>query len=556
MSALLNSPVWQALQTHFDSVSEHHMRDWFESDPKRFDKFSVRFNDILFDYSKHRVTDETMSLLLDLARQADVTGWTNRMMQGNRINHTEQRAVLHTALRYRGKEAIKLDGQDVLPDINKVQAKMRELSEAVRTRKWRGYTGQPITNVVNIGVGGSDLGPVMATEALKPYSIHDLGIHFVSNVDENHIWDTLEKLKPETTLFIIVSKSFTTQDTLVNANTAREWFMKMVGDESALARHFVAVTDNIEAATLFGIDEENVFKMWDWVGGRYSLWSAVGLSTAIAVGMDNFEQMLQGASEMDEHFKTAPLEENIPVIMGLLGIWYNNFFQAQTYAVLPYDEHLRYFPDYLRQADMESNGKSMDREGKPVDYNTGPVIFGQLGITGQHAFYQLMHQGTKLIPADIIAPVSSYHCIQEHHRLLMSNVFAQTEAFMRGKTEAEARTELENAGYAGAELETLLPYKIFPGNKPTSTILFKTLSPRTLGSLIAMYEHKIFVQGVIWNINSFDQWGVELGKQLASTVLPELEGATPVNSHDASTNGLINSYKQLRPSHEGGIKKS
>ena len=547
MSSLIDSPVWQALQNHFNTVRELHMRDMFEADPQRFAKLSIQFNDILFDYSKHRVTDDSLRLLLDLARQADVSGWIERMFGGGKINHTEQRAVLHVALRNMGEKAIELDGQDVMPEVRKVRAQMRELSEAVRTRRWRGYTGQPITDVVNIGVGGSDLGPVMATEALKPFTIHDLGVHYVSNVDENHISDTLERLKPETTLFIIVSKSFTTQDTLVNANTARHWFLKTAEDETALASHFVAATDNVMAATKFGIDEKNIFRMWDWVGGRYSLWSAVGLSTAIAVGMDAFEEMLHGAWEMDQHFQTAPLQQNIPVIMALLGIWYNNFFQAQTYAVLPYDEHLRYLPDYLRQADMESNGKSVDRQGDQVAYGTGPVIFGQLGITGQHAFYQLMHQGTKLIPADIIAPISSSHCIREHHRILMSNVFAQTEAFMKGKTEAEARTELQAAGYADDELENLLPYKIFPGNKPTSTILFRTLTPKTLGSLIAMYEHKIFVQGIIWDINSYDQWGVELGKQLAKSILPELEGDADVSSHDSSTNGLINYYKGLRP---------
>jgi len=546
MSVLIKLPAWQALETHFANVSAQQMRELFAADPQRFEKFSVQFNDLLFDYSKNRVTEETMSLLMELARQTDVTGWIERMFTGEKINHTEQRAVLHTALRNRSGNAVKLDGEDVMPDIQAVQKQMRELTEAIRTRQWRGYTGQPITDVVNIGVGGSDLGPVMATEALKPFAIRDLGIHFVSNVDENHIWDTLEPLKPETTLFIIVSKSFTTQDTLVNANTARDWFLKTADDKKALAQHFVAVTDNIDASTEFGIKQENIFKMWDWVGGRYSLWSAVGLSTAIAVGMDHFEEMLQGAYEMDEHFRTTPLEKNIPVIMALLGIWYNNFFKAQTYAVLPYDQHLRYLPAYLRQTDMESNGKRIDRQGERVGHSTGPVIFGQLGITGQHAFYQLMHQGTKLIPADIIAPVSSHHCIREHHRILMSNVFAQTEAFMKGKTEQEARAELEAEGLSGDELEKLLPYKIFPGNKPTSTILFKTLTPKTLGALIAMYEHKIFVQGVIWNINSFDQWGVELGKQLAKTILPELDGEISVTSHDASTNGLINYYKKLR----------
>ena len=546
MSALVNLPIWQALEEHFNTASSAQMRDLFVSDPDRFNKFSVQFDDILFDYSKNRITEETMALLIQLAQETDVTGWIERMFTGEKINHTEQRAVLHTALRNRSGKAVMLDGKDVMPDIQSVQQRMRKLTEAIRTRKWRGFTGQPITDIVSIGVGGSDLGPVMATEALKPFAIRDLGIHYVSNVDENHIWDTLEPLKPETTLFIIVSKSFTTQDTLVNANTARDWFLKTADNKKALAKHFVAVTDNVEASTEFGIDKKNVFKMWDWVGGRYSLWSAVGLSTAIAVGMDHFEEMLQGAHEMDEHFRTAPLEKNIPVIMALLGIWYNNFFKTQTYAVLPYDQHLRYLPAYLRQTDMESNGKRIDRQGELVGHSTGPVIFGQLGITGQHAFYQLMHQGTKLVPADIIAPASSNHGIRDHHSILMSNVFAQTEAFMKGKTEQEARAELEGEGLSADEIEKLLPYKIFPGNKPTSTILFKTLTPKTLGSLIAMYEHKIFVQGVIWNINSFDQWGVELGKQLAKTILPELDNNKKITSHDASTNGLINHYKKFR----------
>ncbi|MDH5778626.1 MAG: glucose-6-phosphate isomerase [Gammaproteobacteria bacterium] len=546
MSALINLPIWQALEEHFNTASSAQMRDLFVSDPDRFNKFSVQFDDILFDYSKNRITEETMALLIQLAQETDVTGWIERMFTGEKINHTEQRAVLHTALRNRSGKAVMLDGKDVMPDIQSVQQRMRKLTEAIRTRKWRGFTGQPITDIVSIGVGGSDLGPVMATEALKPFAIRDLGIHYVSNVDENHIWDTLEPLKPETTLFIIVSKSFTTQDTLVNANTARDWFLKTADNKKALAKHFVAVTDNVEASTEFGIDKKNVFKMWDWVGGRYSLWSAVGLSTAIAVGMDHFEEMLQGAHEMDEHFRTAPLEKNIPVIMALLGIWYNNFFKTQTYAVLPYDQHLRYLPAYLRQTDMESNGKRIDRQGELVGHSTGPVIFGQLGITGQHAFYQLMHQGTKLVPADIIAPASSNHGIRDHHSILMSNVFAQTEAFMKGKTEQEARAELEGEGLSADEIEKLLPYKIFPGNKPTSTILFKTLTPKTLGSLIAMYEHKIFVQGVIWNINSFDQWGVELGKQLAKTILPELDNNKKITSHDASTNGLINHYKKFR----------
>ncbi|MDH5650853.1 MAG: glucose-6-phosphate isomerase [Gammaproteobacteria bacterium] len=547
MSSLTTLPAWQHLQDHFHEICLEHMRDMFRDDPARFEHFSVKFNDILLDYSKNRVSRQTMTLLFELARERGLADWIEKMFAGEQINHTEHRAVLHTALRRQADAKGSTGGKDVMTEVAAVLAQMESFSEAVRSRAWRGYTGQPITDIVNIGVGGSDLGPVMATEALKPFAIRDLGVHFVSNVDENHITYTLEKLRPETTLFIIVSKSFTTQDTLVNARTARQWFLKTAEDVAHMSQHFVSVTDNTQAAAEFGIAPENVYRMWDWVGGRYSLWSAVGLSIAVAVGMDHFREMLRGASEMDEHFRTAPLEQNIPVIMALLGIWYNNFFKTQTYAVLPYDEHLRYFPDYLRQLDMESNGKSIDRDGKQVDYDTGPVIFGQLGITGQHAFYQLMHQGTKLVPADILAPVSSFHCIREHHRILMSNVFAQTEAFMKGKTETEARAELVAAGYDSAALEALLPYKIFPGNKPTTTILFKTLNPRTLGSLIAMYEHKIFTQGVIWNINSFDQWGVELGKQLASKILPELEGDIEISSHDASTNGLINHYKRNRP---------
>ncbi|MDR9435670.1 MAG: glucose-6-phosphate isomerase, partial [Thiohalophilus sp.] len=541
-------PAWQALQRHAEAIESVHMRELFDSDPQRFARFSLTLDDLLLDYSKNRITDETREQLLALAGQCELPAWIERMFSGEAINHTEQRAVLHTALRDPESGPLMVEGEDVLPQVQAVLAQMRELSNAIRSRQWRGYTGQPITDVVNIGVGGSDLGPVMACEALRPYAIHDLRMHFVSNVDENHILDTLEAIKPETTLFIIVSKSFTTQDTLVNAKTARKWFRRIAGDECAIDRHFIAVSDNVPAAVEFGIPESNIFRMWDWVGGRYSMWSAVGLSIAISVGMDHFEALLQGACDMDRHFRSAPLEQNMPVILGLLGIWYNNFLGAQTYAVLPYDQHLKYLPDYLRQMDMESNGKSVDRDGNPItDYETGPVLFGQLGITGQHAFYQLMHQGTKLIPADIIAPITSLHCIRDHHRTLMSNVFAQTEAFMRGKTEAEARADMQAQGLDEVEIERLLPYRLFPGNKPTNTILFRTLDPRTLGRLIALYEHKVFVQGVIWNINSFDQWGVELGKQLAAKILPELEDSALIDSHDASTNGLINYYKGLRP---------
>jgi len=547
MSSLTQSTAWRALVEHFDEMQDIHMRTLFDDDQHRFEAFSLKFNNLLLDYSKNRITQKTMTLLYALAQQAGVKDWTERMFTGDAINHTENRSVLHTALRNRENKPVYVDGTDVMPEINISLEKMRDFSEAIRTRQWRGYTGQPIIDVVNIGVGGSDLGPVMVTEALKPYAVHDIRMHYVSNVDESHIWETLEKLKPETTLFIIVSKSFTTQDTMLNAATAIEWLNKSIGAKDDISKHVVAATDNIEAAVKLGIGVENIFSMWDWVGGRYSLWSSVGLSIAISIGMENFEKLLQGAFEMDEHFRTAPLEKNLPVTLAMIGIWYNNFFGTETHAVLPYDQHLHLFSDYLRQADMESNGKRVDRDGNIItDYSTGPIIFGQLGITGQHAFYQLIHQGTKLIPADIIAPVSSYHCIREHHRVLMSNVFAQTEAFMRGKTQQEAIAEMKQQGSSDEEIAKLLPHKIFPGNKPTNTIMYKVLSPRTLGSLIALYEHKIFVQGIVWNINSFDQWGVELGKQLAKGVLNDLQNEELITSHDSSTNGLINFYKTLR----------
>jgi len=550
MSDLTDTPIWRSLQAHYEQIKPLHMRDLFASDPGRFERFSLNLDDFLFDFSKNRITDETIKLLCELAEQSDLSGWIERMFSGDIINHTEQRAVLHTALRNQNDNKIEVDKQDIMPEVHAVLEKMRLFSEQIRSRQWRGYTSQAITDVVNIGVGGSDLGPLMATEALRPYALRDINMHFVSNVDENHIGDTLESLKPETTLFVIASKSFTTLDTLVNARTARRWFTKRVDDPAAIGKHFIAVSNNIEAAVEFGIHEDNIFKMWDWVGGRYSMWSAVGLSIAISIGMDNFKQMLIGAHQMDEHFRTTSFDKNIPVILALLGIWYNNFFKAQTYAILPYDQHLRYLPDYLRQGDMESNGKRIDRNGKLVNYSTGPVAFGQLGITGQHAFYQLMHQGTKLIPADIIAPITNWQCIRSHHRVLMANVFAQTEAFMRGKTEQEAKAELEAEGISAELMEILLPNKVFPGNKPTNTILFNTLNPVSLGRLIAMYEHKFFVQGIIWNINSYDQWGVELGKQLATTVLNELDGPEPASTHDSSTNGLINYYKKMRPSNE------
>ena len=546
MSALTDSAAWQALQSHYETLRHTHMRDLFSADPQRFEKFSLRFNDLLLDYSKNIVTSKTMDLLTKLARQAQLREWTEKMFSGEHINVTEDRAVLHVALRNRSNRPIYADGVDVMPKVNAVLAQMRRFSEQVRDGEWRGYTGKRFTDVVNIGIGGSDLGPVMVTEALEPYGRDGLRPHFVSNVDGTHIAETLRALDPETTLFIVASKTFTTQETLANAHTARAWFLKHAEDEAAIAKHFVALSTNAKAVAAFGIDTRNMFEFWDWVGGRYSLWSAIGLSIVLNIGMDNFEELLAGGHEMDEHFRTAPLEQNLPVILGLLGIWYNNFFGAQTHAVLPYDQYLHRFPAYFQQGDMESNGKRVTRDGNAVDYGTGPIIWGEPGTNGQHAFYQLIHQGTKLIPCDFLAPIESHNAIGEHHKILLSNFFAQTEALMRGKTADEVRTELAAAGMKGEELERLVPHKVFPGNKPTNSFLFRKLTPRTLGNLIALYEHKIFVQGIIWQINSFDQWGVELGKQLAQCILPELRGDHLVNSHDSSTNGLMNFYKAHR----------
>ena len=551
MSKLTQSTTWKALEEHYKEISQSHMRDMFTEDPQRFDKFSLKLNDILFDYSKNIINSETMEQLYRLADDCDIKQWIGRMFGGEPINTSENRAVLHTALRNKSDQAIMVDGEDVMPAVREENERVKKLAEAIRTRSWRGYIDQPITDVVNIGIGGSHLGPLMVTEALRPYSLHDLNIHYVSNIDENHINDTLKKLTPATTFFIIASKSFTTQDTMVNAETARRWHINDVGDDSQIDKHFSAVSSNVEAAKAFGIDENNIFQMWDWVGGRYSLWSAISLPIVIAIGSENFDEQLQGAYEADQHFQNAPLNENIPITMALLGIWYNNFFDAQTTAVLPYDQHLHKFPAYLQQADMESNGKGVDRQGQMVDYTTGPVLFGEIGIPGQHAFFQLLHQGTKLVPADILAPVSNFHCIARHHRALMSNVFAQAEALMKGRTEQEAYDELKASGMDEETIRDLLPNKIFPGNRPTSTFVFNSLSPATLGSIIALYEHKIFVQGIIWNINSFDQWGVELGKQLASSILHELDDNEPTDIHDSSTNGLINYYKELRFKNKG-----
>ena len=543
-------PAWQALQKHFEDIKDVHMRDMFDSDEKRFENFSLTFNDILFDFSKNRITGKTFDLLMELAGECDVEQWRDQMFNGELINHTEHRSVLHVALRNRSGGAVFADGEDIMPEVREELERTRKLANAIRSRDWRGATEQPITDVVNIGIGGSHLGPMMATEALQHYTLHDLKIHYVNNIDENHITQTLEKLKPETTLFIIASKSFTTQDTMVNAETAKAWLLSKISDEKLLTRHLIAVSANVKAAVAFGIGEENVFKMWDWVGGRYSLWSSIGLPIMIAIGPEKFEEFLQGAYEVDQHFRQAPLEKNIPVIMAMLGVWYNNFFNAESIAVLPYDQNLHRFPAYLQQADMESNGKAVDREGKPVDYSTGPILFGEIGIASQHAFYQLLHQGTKLVPADMLASIANKQCIARHHRALMSNVFAQAEALMKGKTEQEVIDELQQEGCSAEQIDQLLPYKVFPGNRPTNTFLYYTLNPKTLGSLIAMYEHKIFVQGVIWNLNSFDQWGVELGKKLAKAILEEINQGEAVTSHDVSTNGLINYYMKLKPSTE------
>ena len=546
MSALTQSPAWQALQQHHEKMSSVHMRDLFAEDTERFNRFTEEFNGILLDYSKNIITEETMSLLLALAEQADIKSWSERMFTGEKINITEDRAVLHVALRNRSNTPIMVDGEDVMPAVNAVLDKMRGFSESVRSGDWKGYTGKTIKDVVNIGIGGSDLGPVMVTEALKPYTKRDLNVHFVSNIDGTHMAETLRVCDPETTLFIIASKTFTTQETITNANTAKDWFLKKAGDQSAVAKHFVALSTNAKEVAEFGIDTNNMFEFWDWVGGRYSFWSAIGLPIAVAIGMDNFEELLAGGHDMDNHFRNTPLEKNIPVILALIGIWYNNFYGAQTVALLPYDQYMHRFSAYFQQGDMESDGKRVNRDAEVVDIQTGPIIWGEPGTNGQHAFYQLIHQGTKMIPCDFLAPVETHNPVGEHHPILLSNFFAQTEALMKGKTRAEARAELEASGMSGEKLEELATHKEFAGNKPTNSIMFQKLTPRMLGSLVAMYEHKIFVQGIIWNINSYDQWGVELGKQLAKAILPELTGEGDVTSHDCSTNGLINHFKKNR----------
>jgi glucose-6-phosphate isomerase len=538
--------AWKDLEKQHITMKQMQMKDLFAKDPDRFAKFSLKFEDILVDYSKNRIDSETVGLLLRLAEETDVKEAIEKMFSGDKINETEGRAVLHVALRNRSNVPIYVDGENVMPEVNAVLRQIEAFSDRVISGEWVGHTGKAVTDIVNIGIGGSDLGPVMATEALKHYAVPHIRTHFVSNIDGTHIAETLKWLSPETTLFMIASKTFTTQETMTNAHTARNWFLTSARDEAYVKHHFVALSTNEKEVKKFGIAPENMFVFWDWVGGRYSLWSAIGLSIACSVGYRHFIELLEGAHAMDRHFRETPFEKNIPVILGLIGIWYNNFFGAETHAILPYDQYMHRFAAYFQQGDMESNGKYVDRNGKEACWQTGPVIWGEPGTNGQHAFYQLIHQGTKLIPCDFIAPATSQNPIGHHHEILLSNFFAQTEALMKGKTESEVAAELRGSGKTEEEIKRLAPFKSFKGNRPTNSILFKKLTPRTLGSLIALYEHKIFVQGVIWNIFSFDQWGVELGKQLANRILPELADDRPVTTHDASTNGLINMYKEMR----------
>ncbi len=545
MSILKEKPAWQALQAHYEQVKNLHMRDLFTADAGRFAKFSLRYNNILLDYSKNRITEQTMPLLIDLAEQSDLPAWIERMYSGETINFTERRAVLHTALRNRSNTPVYVDGVDVMPEVNRVLEKMRRFTDNVRSGEWKGYSAKPITDVVNIGIGGSDLGPVMVAEAMKPYG-YRLNVHFVSNVDGSHILDTLAKLNPETTLFLVASKTFTTQETMTNARQARRWLLAAASDRRVVAKHFVALSTNRDAVQAFGIDPDNMFEFWDWVGGRYSLWSAIGLSIALYIGMDNFEELLSGAHEMDQHFRTASLHHNMPVIMALLGIWYRNFFAAGSHAILPYDEHLHRLPAYLQQADMESNGKGVERNGECVDYWTGPIIWGEPGTNGQHAFFQLIHQGTEIIPADFLMAVNAHHSLPDQQKILFSNYLAQTEALMLGKTEAEARAELLAEGLSEQRASELLPHKLFPGNKPSNSLLYPKLTPSILGMLIALYEHKIFVQGIVWRINSFDQWGVELGKQLAAKIEKELDSRKISQDHDSSTLGLLTYFQEVK----------
>jgi glucose-6-phosphate isomerase len=542
----VGSDAWQKLQAHYDGeMKDKKMTDLFKADPERFTKMSGSFGSILVDFSKNIVTEETMKLLEGVAEAAQIKEEAQKMFSGVKINATEGRAVLHVALRNRSNTPIMVDGKDVMPEVNEVLGKLKPFVESVRNGEWKGFTGKPITHVVNVGIGGSDLGPVMVTEALKSYSKRDMKVLFVSNVDGSHIAETLLQCPAETTLFLVASKTFTTQETMTNAHSAKKWLIEQLKDPSAVAKHFAALSTNGKAVAEFGIDTHNMFGFWDWVGGRYSSWSAIGTPIALAIGWENFEAFLSGAHAMDQHFLTTPYAQNLPVLLALLGVWYGNFFGAESHAILPYDQYMHRFPAYFQQGDMESNGKRVARDGKPVQVSTGPIIWGEPGTNGQHAFYQLIHQGTKLIPCDFLAPCVTQNAIGEHHTLLMSNFFAQTEALMKGKTEAEVKEELVKSGMAADEVEALAPHKVFPGNKPTNSIMFDKLTPKCLGSLIAMYEHKIFVQGIVWDINSFDQWGVQLGKELANKILPELKQDAPVATHDSSTNGLMNHFKQV-----------
>ena len=538
--------AWQALQKHFDEMKDVTIADLFAKDGDRFSKFSATFDDqMLVDYSKNRITEETLAKLQDLAKECDLAGAIKSMFSGEKINRTENRAVLHVALRNRSNTPILVDGKDVMPEVNAVLEKMKTFSEAIISGEWKGYTGKAITDVVNIGIGGSDLGPVMVTEALRPYKNH-LNMHFVSNVDGTHIAEVLKKVNPETTLFLVASKTFTTQETMTNAHSARDWFLKAAGDEKHVAKHFAALSTNAKAVGEFGIDTANMFEFWDWVGGRYSLWSAIGLSIVLSIGFDNFVELLSGAHAMDKHFSTTPAEKNLPVLLALIGIWYNNFFGAETEAILPYDQYMHRFAAYFQQGNMESNGKYVDRNGNVVDYQTGPIIWGEPGTNGQHAFYQLIHQGTKMVPCDFIAPAITHNPLSDHHQKLLSNFFAQTEALAFGKSREVVEQEYRDQGKDPATLDYVVPFKVFEGNRPTNSILLREITPFSLGALIALYEHKIFTQGVILNIFTFDQWGVELGKQLANRILPELKDDKEISSHDSSTNGLINRYKAWR----------
>ncbi|WP_063100566.1 glucose-6-phosphate isomerase [Escherichia coli] len=538
--------AWQALQKHFDEMKDVTIADLFAKDGDRFSKFSATFDDqMLVDYSKNRITEETLAKLQDLAKECDLAGAIKSMFSGEKINRTENRAVLHVALRNRSNTPILVDGKDVMPEVNAVLEKMKTFSEAIISGEWKGYTGKAITDVVNIGIGGSDLGPYMVTEALRPYKNH-LNMHFVSNVDGTHIAEVLKKVNPETTLFLVASKTFTTQETMTNAHSARDWFLKAAGDEKHVAKHFAALSTNAKAVGEFGIDTANIFEFWDWVGGRYSLWSAIGLSIVLSIGFDNFVELLSGAHAMDKHFSTTPAEKNLPVLLALIGIWYNNFFGAETEAILPYDQYMHRFAAYFQQGNMESNGKYVDRNGNVVDYQTGPIIWGEPGTNGQHAFYQLIHQGTKMVPCDFIAPAITHNPLSDHHQKLLSNFFAQTEALAFGKSREVVEQEYRDQGKDPATLDYVVPFKVFEGNRPTNSILLREITPFSLGALIALYEHKIFTQGVILNIFTFDQWGVELGKQLANRILPELKDDKEISSHDSSTNGLINRYKAWR----------